>query len=139
MKKHFFFFIAIGLIAGCEQSVTESSLKNINGYWEISETISRKGETKEFKINETIDYFELKNGKGFRKKVMPQFNGHYTVNNQKEEIVLQKQKDHFYLVYTTPYGKWRDEIISLSDEELALKNEQGMEYHYKRPMKFSIK
>lgn len=139
MKKPLFLLLVIIGLSSCRTEVSPKDIANINGYWEIRETVSADGNTKPFKVSETIDFFEIKNNKGFRKKVMPQIDGTYLVNEQQETIELKEENKRFYINYTTPYSKWRDEVISVSPEELVLLNKEGTEFHYKRPVKFSIK
>jgi hypothetical protein len=139
MKNTLLLLLIATVCGSCKNDIKSENLPLINGYWEITETISAKGKKKEFKMNETIDYFEIKNNKGFRKKVMPQFDGRYIVNDQQEDLEIKEEKQHFYICYMTPYGKWKDEIREVDEEELILVDAEGMEYHYKRPVKFSVK
>jgi hypothetical protein len=97
------------------------------------------GETKDYKINETIDYFELNDNQGFRQKVMPQFDGTFKTNTIKENIKLVEKDNAFFIEYTTKYGKWKDRILTLEDSTLVLKNLQNMEYTYKKFKPFSFK
>jgi len=139
MKK----IIAIVLFSltftACHKKIDDAALAKINGYWEIEKAIMPDGSSKEYSINPTIDYFEIKNNKGFRKKVMPQLDGTYLVSELDEKVAVIKQDDHVYLKYTTAYAKWKEELVKVTDEELVLKNEHDMEYHYKKATSFSIK
>lgn len=139
MKKTLVLLLLFFGLSSCRTEVSPKDIVNINGYWEIKETVLADGNSKPFKVSETIDFFEIKNNKGFRKKVMPQIDGTYLVNDQQEHIELKEEKNHFYINYDTPYGKWRDEVISVTPEALVLLNKEGIEFHYKRPVKFSIK
>ena len=139
MKKAVVLFFGILVLFSCTKAVHKGDLSKINGYWEIEKVILSDGEKKEYKINETIDYFEIKNNNGFRKKVMPQLDGTYLTNNQSETITISQDKDDFFLNYTTAYGKWKEQILEISDDQLVLKNQQELEYHYKRQIPFSIK
>jgi hypothetical protein len=138
MKKTIVLFIGLALFS-CNQKIEKNDIPKINGYWEIEKVVLPDGKEKEYKINETIDYFQVKGNKGFRKKVMPQFDGTYLVNDQKEDIVIFEKKGDFFIEYTTPYGKWKEQLLEISADELVLKNQQNLEYHYKKPIPFSIK
>ena len=94
---------------------------------------------KEYKINPTIDFFEIKNKKGFRKKVMPQVDGTYRTNDLSENISIVTEDGKTYISYITEYAKWKEEILELDSENLVLKNEQDMEYHYIKPEPFTLK
>ena len=127
------------LLVSCKQSITDQDIAKINGYWEIQKVILKDGEKKDYKVNETIDYFELKSNKGFRQKVMPQFDGTFRTNDIKETISVNKIDNIFYINYTTTYGKWKEEIIEIHDSILVLKNNDELEYHYKKFKPFSLK
>ena len=127
------------LLAACQQPLKPSDLSKINGYWEIEQVILPDGNRKEYKINETVDYFVIKNDSGFRKKVKPQFDGKYLVNDESEQIKIVTEEGKTYIAYTTDYAKWTEEIITITDENLVLKNEQDLEYHYKKHLPFSVK
>lgn len=130
----FVIFIAISC-----NSASEEDLKHLTGYWEIEEVEMPDGSSKEYKINPTIDYFELKDKKGFRKKVMPQFDGTYRVNDTFEKITVTEEEGTLYINYVTEYAKWKEEIVKLNEDELVLRNNHDTEYHYKKPVPFSIK
>lgn len=127
------------LLVSCKQSITDQDIAKINGYWEIQKVILKDGEKKDYKVNETIDYFELKNNKGFRQKVMPQFDGTFRTNDIKETISVNKEDNIFYINYATTYGKWKEEIIEIHDSILVLKNKDELIYHYKKFKPFSLK
>ncbi|WP_445452248.1 hypothetical protein [Flavobacterium sp. 25HG05S-40] len=130
-----FFFTLIS----CHSDVKSEDLKKLNGYWEIKEVTLADGKTKDYKVNETIDYFSIKNTIGFRQKVMPQFDGKFKTNDIKETIKIVENKNVFYIEYNTQYGKWKEEIITLEDSLLVLKSKENLEYTYKRFRPFSFK
>lgn len=139
MKKAIVISAFLLVFVSCRQSISEEDLSKINGYWEIVKVEMPGGETKDYKVNSTIDYFEIANKKGFRQKVMPQLNGTYLTNNLKESIQISNNDGDFYLNYSTNYAQWKEEIIELKDSVLVLKNKQNLEYHYKRQIPFSVK
>lgn len=139
MKKAVLLFIAIISLTACKEKVKPEDISKINGYWEIETVTTPDGNEREYKISETIDYFEIKNDSGFRKKVMPQFDGKYLVNDKSENIRIVFEGDAVFLSYTTEYSKWREQILEVSDERLVLKNEAEIEYHYKKPTPFTLK
>lgn len=138
MKRIFLFIVLFGIIS-CKQNIAESDVSNLNGYWEIEQVILPDGDKKEYKVNETIDYFKIENNKGFRKKVMPQLNGTYLTNDIKEDVFVEIKDGNANIQYKTNYASWKEEILELTDEKLVIKNQQDLEYHYKRPAKFSVK
>ena len=124
----FFFFV----LSSCHQKITQQDVAKINGYWEIEKVNLPDGTEKKYTINETYDYFEIKGNTGFRKKVNPQLNGRFLVTNQSEKVTLLFEKDQTFLVYSTPFTKWKEEIKSLEDKKMVLINSTNMEYTYKK-------
>jgi hypothetical protein len=105
MKNSLILFLFSLLIISCKPSVTEAELAKIKGYWEIQKVELPDGEKKEYKVNETIDFFSVKDYKGFRQKVMPQLNGTYLTNDIKEIVKISKEKGTYFINYVTKYGK----------------------------------
>jgi hypothetical protein len=138
MKKIVLLFVSL-IVLSCGNAVPDAELVKLNGYWEIETAIMPDGSKKEYTVNPTIDYFELKGKTGFRKKVMPQFDGTYRVNDLSEKIAIVQDSGKTYVSYVTDYAQWREEIVELSDDELVLKNNHKMEYHYKKPQPFTVK
>ena len=138
MKKIGLLFIAVLLIS-CQAKVKKEDLNKLNGYWEIKQVKLADGEKKDYKVNETIDYFELKDNAGFRQKVMPQYDGKFRTNGIKENIKIVEKENNFVIEYNTNYGKWLEEIIELADSTLVLKNKDNLEYTYKKFKPFSFK
>ena len=139
MKKIITFFLLGMLLISCKQSITTKDISKINGYWEIQKVKLPEGGKKEYKVNETIDFFKIKDNKGFRQKVMPQLDGTYLTNDLKENVLISNKDGNYYLNYSTNYGKWKEEIIEIKDSVLVLKNAANLEYHYKRQVPFSLK
>jgi len=138
MKK-IFLFLVFGLFLSCKQSISESDLHNLNGYWEIEKVKLPDGDKKEYKVNETIDFFKITDKKGFRSKVMPQIDGTYLTNDLKEDVVVVLKDSDATIHYKTNYANWNEKIIELSKDKLVVQNQQNFEYHYKRPINLLIK
>lgn len=138
MKKYIVLLVAI-MAVSCGKTVTEEDLVHLNGYWSIEKAVMPDESVKEYKINPTIDFFEIKDKKGFRKKVMPQVDGTYRTNDLSEDISIVAEGGKTYISYVTEYAKWKEEILELDSENLVLKNEQDMEYHYIKPKPFTLK
>jgi|SRR6478672_7279956 len=139
MRKTLWIVLLCVITASCKKEIKANEINKINGYWEIEKVILADGEKKEYKVNPTVDYFELKGNKGFRQKVMPQLDGTYQTNNLKETISVSNVDGDYYINYVTEYGKWKEEIIEIQDSVLVLKNKDDLEYHYKKSTPFSLK
>ena len=144
MKKIGVLLFALLLIS-CHSNVKKEDIKKLNGYWEIKQVKFSTGKTKDYKVNETIDYFELRQAQsdhkmvGFRQKVMPQFDGKFQTNNIKENIKVIEKDNSIFIEYETKFGKWKEEIITIEDSTLVLKNKENLEYTYKKFKPFSFK
>lgn len=133
MKNTFKILVLTLFFVGCQQKIQPTDIAKINGYWEIEKVVFEEGKVKDYKMNESYDYFEIgNNNKGLRKKVMPQLDGSFLVNDSYENVAVRFQDKQAFLDYSTSYAKWSEEIIALSEEELVLRNEEKKEYHYKK-------
>jgi hypothetical protein len=138
--KHLFKVLLISLaFVGCKQKIQSSDIPKINGYWEIEKVVFDQGEDKEYGANQNYDFFQMdKNNQGIRKKVAPQLDGTFLVDNSFEKVNVRFQEDKAYLDYTTPYMKYTEEIIALTANELVVLNAQKKEYHYKKATAINI-
>lgn len=126
------------LLTACNQNVTKNDISNLNGYWEIEKVILTDGNKKNYTYNESFDYFRLVENKGFRKKVKPQLDGRFLVNDQFENFVITFENSKVYMNYKTPYASWKEEIETLTKEKLVLINATDSEYHYKKSTSVNI-
>lgn len=133
MKNTFsILFVSLFFVA-CQQKIKPADVEKLNGYWEIEKVTFEKEKDKDYSINESYDYFKIdKNNKGIRKKVMPQLDGTFLVNDAYENVTVRFKGDKTYIDYSTPFTKWSEELITLTDAELVLVNAEKKEYHYKK-------
>jgi hypothetical protein len=133
MKNTFKILLLSLFFVGCQQKVEPTDISKINGYWEIEKVVFDSGKDKDYKMNESYDYFEIgKKNRGIRKKVMPQLDGSFLTNDAYENVTVRFEDEKAFLDYSTPYAKWSEEVIALSDKELVVKNTEKNEYHYKK-------
>lgn len=137
MRKLLLILFSVAILS-CSPSVTNEDIQQINGYWEIEKVIMPDGTEKDFPINMTYDYFEIKDNTGFRKKGAPRFDGKFEGNDVMEQISIVFEDSHAYIHYETSFMKWKEQILSVSDQKLVLSNDEKKEYHYKRaaPLNF---
>ena len=83
-------------------------------------------------MNDSFDFFEIKNNKGLRQKVMPQLNGTFETNGLPEKVAIVFKDDKTYLNYETAYAKWQEELKAISETEMVLLNAEQKTYHYKK-------
>ncbi|RTE53494.1 hypothetical protein EHW67_10795 [Arenibacter aquaticus] len=117
---------------GCKDKIVKSDLNFITGYWEIEKVTLPDGSKKEYPVNTSIDYMEVNNLMGFRKKVQPKFNGTYDTSNDAELFTIYERDGVFFMNYKTELSEWQEKIVSLSKNNLSLKSEDNITYHYKR-------
>jgi len=118
----------------------EEHLDHINGYWGIEKVEFTKDSIRDFKINEIVDYIEIIDSLGFRVKVKPQFDGTYIPAGEPEKIKVTIEENKVSLNYSTAFNNWKEVIVASKEDELSLKNERGIIYHYKRykPLKLDL-
>ncbi len=120
------------LFFGCTSKVTETDLKNLNGYWEIKEVAFPNGERKTFKASTNIDYIEVEGLKGFRKKMQPKFDGSFTTSNDAEFFSITKTEVGFEFRYKNKMSEWKEQILELSQHNFSVINEANTTYTYQR-------
>lgn len=120
--------VCLGLIS-CHPGIELNELSN---YWEIKEVENPNGGIKKYTFNENIDFFEVTNMQGIRKKAKPQLDGSFIVTNDFETFEIKAIEDSYYLIFSTEYATWKEEIKILTQETLVLKNEDGLLYTYEK-------
>ena len=108
-----------------------NNINYLNGYWEINSVTYKGKELKDYPFSNTIDYFEIKDNQGFRKKVKPRIDGNFdiTMHQINFELIL-KEKNKII-----KYGKginFKEKILILDSLNLHLENEEGYIYRYKK-------
>ncbi len=133
MKRLYFIYILIIIIFfACSQS-PEKTLQHVKGYWEIASVTFVDGSKKEFSISQNVDFFDIKdNYTGIRKKVQPDINGHFTTSKNTENIDVRINDNTLILQYTTPYDTWKETVLTATQEQLILLNDNGNTYTYRR-------
>ena len=139
MKKVFGVLLVAFLFIGCKQKITQDDVAKINGYWEIEKVVLEDGNEKKYGVNESFDYFQIdKNNAGIRKKVMPQLDGTFLVNDTFENVQIRFADGQTFIDYSTPYMKWSEEILALTDQEFVVLNAAKKEYHYKKTRSINL-
>ncbi len=137
MKK-LFFVLLLALCTACTKEDPNSFKKHINGYWEIDRVVLSTGEKKEYNFNQSIDFFELKDTIGTRKKVQPKIDGNFIITRDSETFVVKIENDSLRMYYTTPLDSWKETVISAKENQIIIKNEAGNMYFYKRYQKIEL-
>ena len=140
MKNVFKILFVSLLFVACQQKIEPADIAKLNGYWEIEKVVFDMGEDKDYGMNESYDYFMIgADNIGTRQKVMPQLDGTFVTNDVHEDVKVRFKYGKAFLDYSTPYMKWSEELIALTDSELVLLNAEKKEYHYKKAGPINIK
>lgn len=137
IKSPFIFFLWSFVLISC-QNKSEFDLSLLHGYWEI-ESIHAQGEVFYPKgPSPVVDFYKLNNTSGgFKKKLMPNFTGHYESSNDKADFTLITTGGEYYINYAFSLEPWKEKIIELNQESLILYHSEK-EYHYRRHQKLSL-
>ncbi len=119
-------------LCSCGHSVTKEDLTFLDGYWEIKKVNFPNGDTKTYEMNSTVDYIEITGSKGYRKKVQPLADGSFITSDDAEYFSITDREGIFIMTYESTMDTWEEEIISISETALALRNEDQITYIYER-------
>lgn len=132
MKLLFQALVIILVFTGCQTQKPEQQLEHLEGYWEIKRVEILPDSVREYKYNETVDFFDLTGKEGVRKKVRPQLDGTFQVTEDSENIKIIIEDNELFIYYTTPFDTWKERVIFAKENELKIENEDGLIYHYTR-------
>ena len=130
--KYFISIVVLILLFGCSTAISKEELRNLNGYWEIVEVEFSNGQKKTYTVNPSVDYIELKEMKGFKKKVHPKFNGSYDTSNDAESFIIIEKEGVFLFSYKNALSQWEEQITAVGENSFSIVNEDNIRYTYKR-------
>ncbi|CAZ97834.1 hypothetical protein Q4603_02480 [Zobellia galactanivorans] len=136
--KRFFLIGCIFLFLGCSSRVSVDDLGKLNGYWEITRVTFADGNTKEYKVNTSVDYIKIEDRKGFRKKVHPKLNGTFETSDDAESFTVVEEEKGLSIQYKTELSEWSELLTELDDDAFSVVNPEGIRYDYKRFEPISI-
>ncbi len=126
------FLVLLLIFTACNSKDPATLVQYLDGYWEITK-VERDGQIiKEYRFNENIDFFEIENMEGIRKKVKPQLDGTFLVTDDFEKVEVEIENSTLILNYTTPFDSWQEKVLDLKEDKLVVENESGIIYHYQR-------
>tara|TARA_R110002012_G_scaffold321191_4_gene548015 strand:+ start:960 stop:1388 length:429 start_codon:yes stop_codon:yes gene_type:complete len=130
--KNSLFIVLVLAITSCSNSLSETELNQLNGYWEIEKVRFPDGQTKEYTINETIDFIKLDSLEGFRKKMKPTFEGTYVTSDDAELFTIFKKEDTYMIQYKATDTEWIEHLIAVSANSFTVRTSENVSYTYKR-------
>ena len=119
-------------LSGCESDVSKDQLSQLNGYWEITEVEFPNGKKKEYTVNPTVDFIEINDMTGFKKKVYPKFDGTYRTSDDAEPFKIIEGEKGLLFSYKKGLTEWQERIVLISKDNFAVTNQDGITYSYKR-------
>lgn len=137
MKKIILYIFCFCLIS-CSNTKPESFVEFIDGYWEIDQVILANGIKKEYSFNQNIDFFEIKDSIGVRKKVQPRLDGSFITTNSNEYFSISVENDSLRMFYKTALDSWKETVISAKENQLVIINDAGNMYFYRRYKKIKL-
>ncbi len=130
--KNTFLFSALIVLVSCVGPSAEEMRTKLPGYWEIEKVVLTDGSERTFDVNTVIDFIELDESTGLRKKVTPQLDGSFLTNKAAEQFTAVIENDSLKLHYDTPYDQWTETVVIARDSTLVIANTDGKVYWYKR-------
>jgi len=131
--------VLLVITSACGSRTEFSEISDLNGYWEIEQVIADDGREKNYTGSMSYDFMQFTDSTGFRKKVVPQFDGSFLVNDRADSVRLKQIDGKLFLVFKNEFSEWKEELQTLSDQKMVLLNAEDKEYHYKKtgPMQFT--
>jgi len=84
------YLIVLLLCASCTKYDAQSFIKQINGYWEIERVVLKNGTEKKYNFNKSIDFFEIKDSLGIRKKLQPKLDGGFISTKDRQPFTITR-------------------------------------------------
>ncbi|GGX23303.1 lipocalin family protein [Aquimarina muelleri] len=138
MHRFSLFIIWTLCFVSCKKDTPKDQIQHLNGYWEIKKVILPNGSEKDYNFSQSIDFIEITNYTGIRKKVQPRLDGSFITNNDSESFILIIDEDSLRLHYKTTLSTWKETIISAKENHITIKNEAGNVYFYERYKKIEF-
>ena len=110
MKRCVFIFSFFLFFSCADKKVSKEDLHYLNGYWEIQKVEFPNGQVKEYKANTMVDYIQLENGKGMRKKVQPRLDGTYIISEDEEPFELVLVNQEYSIHYKNTLSDWQEKL-----------------------------
>ncbi|MBP2832347.1 lipocalin family protein [Aquimarina sp. U1-2] len=126
------------VLLSCTTYNPETFRSYIDGYWQIDKVILADGTEKAYTFNQTIDFFEINDTTGVRKKLQPKLDGSFLTSSDSEMFTLKIDNDSLRMNYSTALSSWTETVVSAKEDQIVIKNEAGNLYFYKPFKKISL-
>lgn len=125
------------ILSGCSKTNPITYKTYISGYWEIDNVVTTNGEKKEYKYNPSIDFYEINDTTGIKKRVYPKLDGRASTTSKGELFSIKVSNDSLRLHYKTAFSEWVETVICAKENRLKIKNKDGNVYIYRRYKKIN--
>lgn len=129
--KFNYILLSLCFLVSCNSKPDFEEVSKLNGFWEIQKA-ETPYEEKTYTMNQTVDYIQIEDSSGFRKKVQPSYLGNYKSSQNREYFTVKDYEDSLVLVYRSDYDTWTETLLSIEEDQFVVKNEQDFIYTYKR-------
>lgn len=128
----FFILSFVFLCLSCGSPVNTDDLELLNGYWEIEAVRTEDGQTRSYPASTTIDFLEVRESEGYRKKVQPKFDGSFSTSDDAINFRIIQRGEAVFLLYRSGDDHWEEELTTLEKDRFSLRGPGGVTYQYKR-------
>ncbi|MFD0931188.1 hypothetical protein ACFQ0R_01105 [Psychroflexus salinarum] len=129
--KFNYLLISFVILVSCNSKPDFKEVSKLNGFWEIEKAETPYGD-KSYEMNQMVDYFQIEDSIGFRKKMQPNLLGNYQSSQNREYFTIEDYEDSLVLVYKNEYDTWSETLLSIEEDKFVVKNKQNFIYTYKR-------
>ena len=126
------------LFCACGRNVFIEDAKHLNGYWQIGKVTLPDKTSKTYELSSAVDYIEIENGKGFRKKVQPSIDGTFNTSDDAIPFQVIDRDENVYLVYSNGTDSWEERLLSAGPDAFTVRNQEGITYEYNRYKPISL-
>ena len=138
--RTYILFLPILILAACTKPVSREDISHLEGIWEIEKVTLADGTDQDYKVSEIVDRFAMEELRGTRTKVRVSLDGNYQAASRPDSVTVSFDPEKKAILrHKAQYIKWQEEIVELDSATLVLRNQQGIEYRYKRHVPFTIK
>lgn len=122
--------LVMGTLISCQSAPNQDDLKHLTGYWEIEQVTFPNGETRGFPPSTTVDYYFIEGLGGFLKKVQPELNGRFRVNEDKIDLKISTRDNLLVLQFTGKEDTWEEVLEVLTSDRMETRHVNGLRYQY---------
>ncbi len=137
MRKIIIYTVLITFFS-CSKPHPKSFIKHLNGYWEIERVQLSNGTEKKYNYNQSVDFFEINDAIGIRKKVQPKLDGSFITTNDREVFTIKIENDSLRMYYKNSLSSRKETVVLAKENQIIIKNEAGNTYFYKPYQKITL-